>query len=323
MRIALSHFMILVIGITAHATEPTADSSYQIAFATPAWVQVVEKAAFSPRDTAEDIVYQDKMWLSNGYYHGNILTRDLWSSSDGIEWTRVNASTPYDGYSEMAVYGGKMWAIKGSVWCSTDGVEWTCVLEKTPFATPGYNEVVVFQDRMWQLGCGKEVWYTTDGKDWTLAQSNAPYGDRVASAIVVFHNKLWLMGGRTEKQNTPPEKGYPQYTTLNDVWCSSDGIEWKKVLDAAPWAPRMWFPVRVYRDQMWVIGGYDNRNHRNLGDIWYTRDGIHWQEFVSENRFSPRHEPSSYVFKDSLWVVAGNSWPVLNDVWRLTLPVSP
>jgi hypothetical protein len=45
-----------------------------------------------------------------------------------------------------------------------------------------------------------------------------------------------------------------------------------------------------------------------------------WQEYRSDPMFSPRHEVSPYVYKGSLWVVAGNSWPLMNDVWRLTLP---
>ena len=47
---------------------------------SPSWVRVVEKAAFSPRDTAEDVVFDGKMWLSNGYVAGGKLVRDLWSS---------------------------------------------------------------------------------------------------------------------------------------------------------------------------------------------------------------------------------------------------
>ncbi len=109
------------------------------------WVKITDKAAFSPRDTAEDLVYDGKMWIRNGYYHGGKLTRDLWSSTDGANWTLVNAATPYDGYSEMVVFDGKMWAIKGSVWNSTDGVNWTQVLAKTPFGARGYGEVVVHQ----------------------------------------------------------------------------------------------------------------------------------------------------------------------------------
>jgi hypothetical protein len=284
------------------------------------WVCVTEKAAFSPRDTAEDLVFDGKMWLSNGYYHGNVLTRDLWSSTDGATWTLVSGETPYDGYSEMVAYDGKMWAIKGSVWRSTDGIKWTQVCARTPFGTRGYGEVVVHDGKMWQLGSGDDVWHSTDGADWKCAAEHAPFGPRFASGVVVFKGKMWVMGGATEKPNSPPEKSYPQFTTHNDVWRSADGVRWERVLEHAPWAPRMWFGIKVYRDRIWIIGGFDNANGANLGDVWCTEDGVDWHQFAAEKTFSPRHEPTCYVYRDSLWVAAGNSWPVLNDVWLLTLP---
>jgi len=286
----------------------------------PSWVCVTEEAAFSPRDTAEDLVFGGKMWLSNGYYHGNVLTRDLWSSTDGKTWTRVLDATPYDGYSELAAYDGKMWAVKGGVWSSTDGANWTPVASETPFGARGYGEVVAHDGKLWQLGSGEDVWRSTDGASWTCALEHARYGARSASAVAVFRGKLWLMGGKTSEANTPPEKHYPNFTTYNDVWCSADGVAWERVLEHAPWTPRMWFVSKVYAGRMWVIGGFDNVNGANLGDVWYTEDGVKWHEFVSENAFAARHEPTCYVYAGGLWVVAGNTWPVRNDVWRLTLP---
>ncbi len=286
---------------------------------TGTWVQVTAKAAFSPRDTAEDLVYDGKMWLSNAYHNGNVLVRDLWSSVDGVTWSKVLDNTPYDGYSEMVVYDNKMWAIKGSVWSSTDGVHWKQVAERTPFGVRGYGEVVVHDGKMWQLGSGEDVWHTTDGVNWTCATKSAPYGKRFAAAVAVYNGKLWVMGGSTPVASNPPEKHYKNITTHNDVWCSPDGATWTKVLDHAPWAARQWFIAKVYRDKLWIIGGFDNRNSANFNDVWYTEDGKNWREFKSETKFSPRHEPTCYVFKDSLWVVAGNSWPLQNDVWRLTL----
>lgn len=290
--------------------------------ARPSWVNVTEKAAFSPRDTSEDLVFAGKMWLSNAFYHGNKLTRDLWCSKDGATWTRVSAATPYDGYSELVAYDNKMWAIKGSVWCSTDGATWKQIAKRTPFGARGYGETLVFKDKIWQLGSGEDVWHTTDGVNWTRVVEKAPYGKRAASAVVAFDGKLWLMGGRTPGANTPPEKGYKNMTTHNDVWCSADGAKWTRVLARAPWAPRQWFISKVYRDRIWIVGGHDNVNSTNFGDVWYTTDGKEWHAFVSKTTFSPRHEVTCYVYDDSLWVVAGNAWPVQNDVWRLTLPRS-
>jgi hypothetical protein len=281
---------------------------------------VTERAAFSPRDTAEDLVFAGKMWLSNGYYHGNVLTRDLWSSKDGRTWKLVHSDTPYDGYSEMVVFDGKMWAIKETVWCSTDGVHWNRVGNRTPFGSRGYGEVVAYDGKIWQLGSGEDVWHTIDGVHWTCATRDAPYGKRAASAVAVFDARLWLMGGRTPGPNTPPEKGYKDITTHNDVWWSVDGATWTRILEHAPWAPRQWVISKVYRNRMWIIGGHDNVHSANLGDVWYTGDGRTWHKFRPAASFSPRHEPTCYVYDDALWVVAGNAWPVQKDVWRLDLP---
>jgi hypothetical protein len=260
------------------------------------------------------------MWLSNGYYHGNALTRDLWNSSDGESWNRINDHTPYDGYSEMVVYEDRMWAVKATVWSSTDGVFWTQVGGRTPFGERGYGEVVVHRGRMWQLGSGPDVWSSTDGARWDRVLDSAPYGDRSAAAVAVYEGKIWLMGGRSLEANDPVEKGYENFTTYNDVWCSEDGVRWELVLEEAPWNPRMWFPAQDFRNRLWILGGYDNVNHANLGDVWSTVNGEDWVKREGQTPFSPRHEPTCYVFKGSFWLVAGNSWPVQSDVWKWTLP---
>lgn len=286
---------------------------------TGTWTLLRAEAAFSPRDTAEEAVFKGYLWLSNGYYHGNVLSRDLWRSKDGVEWARVSDATPYDGYSELAVFQDALWAIKGSVWRSEDGETWTQVLAETPFGVRGYGEVVVFQDALWQLGSGPDVWRSTDGADWTRVVEAAPFGDRSAAAVTVFAGKLWLLGGKTPGANDPPEQGYKDTTTHNDVWCSADGITWERVLEHAPWTPRQWFPAVVHRDRLWIIGGYDNVNGANLNDVWYSEDGKTWRQLEATPVFAPRHEPTVYTHEGRLLVVAGNTWPVVNDVWSLSL----
>ena len=286
----------------------------------PAWVRVTEAAAFSPRDTAEGVVFHGKLWLSNGYYHGNVLHRDLWNSEDGTTWKKVLDNTPYAGYSEWVVFQDRLWAIKESVWNSEDGLRWEKVLDETPFGVRGYGEAVVHAGRIWQLGSGADVWHTQNGKDWVCATPEAPYGKRTASAVAVFQDKLWLLGGRTDEKNTPPEKTYPDFTTHNDVWVSRDGVAWECLVENAPWSPRMWFAAEVYAGKLWILGGFDNAHGNNLGDVWYTEDGTHWTELKPQPSFTARHEPTVYVFQDTLWMVAGNTWPVVNDVWRLDMP---
>ena len=306
------------------STQPSAELPRVGENPAKSWTCVTPHAAFTPRDTAESFVFDGKMWLSNGWrpIPGSkecILTRDLWNTTDGANWTRISDNTPYDPYSEMVVYKKKVWAIKKSVWNSDDGANWNEVLVKTPFCDRGYGESVVFKNLIWQLGSGDDVWSTGNGMFWQCAITKAPFGNRAATACATFDGKLWLMAGAIEKSNNPVEKGYKQKTTYNDVWSSSDGENWTCVTEHAPWAPRMWSVAVPYAGRLWLIGGYDNRNHRNLDDVWSTADGKTWERFVSPTYFAPRHEVSPYVYKGSLWVVAGNTWPVLNDVWRLTL----
>ncbi|NPV46019.1 MAG: hypothetical protein HPY69_03600 [Armatimonadetes bacterium] len=286
----------------------------------PRWELVTEHAAFSPRDTAEDAVFLGKMWISNAYHAGGELVRDLWNSTDGVTWTKVLDNTPYDGYAEMAVFQGRLWAVKESVWNSADGVNWTKLLDKTPFGPRGYGELVVFKDELWQLGSGDDVWHSQDGVKWECAASGLPWGKRYGAAVAVYGGKLWLCGGAEDKPSDPPEKHYPQYTTHNDVWCSEDGVNWTIVTERAPWLPRQWFIAREWAGRLWIIGGFSNRESRNFAEAWYTRDGVHWTELKSEPMWSPRHEPTVYVYQNALWVVAGNMWPLMNDVWRLRLP---
>jgi len=283
------------------------------------WDLVTPQAAFSIRDTAEPFVFGDAMWLSNGYYYGGVLSRDLWRSTDGAEWTMVSDATPYDGYSEMVVHDGRVRAVKGSVWNSPDGVTWNQVLDKTPFGVRGYGEVVVLNGCMWQLGSGNDVWCSRDGEKWECVCVDAPFGPRYGSAVAVHDGALWLMGGATQEKGDPPEKHYPDFVTHNDVWRSVDGADWECVTAHAPWSERQWVVAEVYAGRLWTIGGFSNRESCNLGDVWYTENGTTWHEYVPKPGFSPRHEATPYVFDGSLWVVAGNSWPLMNDVWRLTL----
>lgn len=306
--------VIATLGASLGAAEAPASAPLKVL-----WERVTAQAAFSIRDTAEDLIFGDRLWLSNGYMAGNILMRDLWTSTDGAEWTLVNDATPYTGYSEMVVFDGKMWAIKGDVWNSTDGKTWTQVATKVPFGARGYGEVVVHQGKLWHLGSGTDVWSSADGINWTCVNPDAPFGKRYGSAVVAYAGKLWLMGGCCNFASEPPEPHYPANTTFNDVWSSVDGVTWVRVLEHAPWEPRQWFVSKEYAGRMWIIGGFSNRESKNYAEVWGSRDGRTWQPVEMPAEFLPRHEPTVYAWRDSLWVVAGNAWPLLNDVWRMTI----
>ena len=105
-----------------------------------------------------------------------------------------------------------------------------------------------------------------------------------------------------------------------DVWSSEDGIHWTQVSTGTPWHERIWFSSVVYRDRIWVIGGWSNDRYKNWADVWYTKDGKEWEEFKSNVSWKERHELSAFVFRDKIWVAGGMTPPLVNDVWSLKIP---
>ena len=112
----------------------------------------------------------------------------------------------------------------------------------------------------------------------------------------------------------------PEYEALNDVWSTSDGKNWEPVTGKAPWHPRLWFSSVVYRDHMWVLGGWSNKPSRNWGDAWYSKDGKTWTEYKTATIWKARHEHSAYVLGGKLWIAGGHARPLCSEVWSLSLP---
>ena len=81
----------------------------------------------------------------------------------------------------------------------------------------------------------------------------------------------------------------------------------------------MWFSLVVYRDHMWVLGGW-SRKDGDFGDVWYSKDGANWTELKSDVIWTNRHEHSAYVFKDRIWLAGGHARPLNSEVWSLELP---
>ena len=314
------------------------------------WVKVALPAAFAPRDGAGALVYSGRMWLIGGWnpsdkkHFPRICNNEVWSSRDGADWTLVKPNSFLDRRfdSELdwegrhtagyAVYNGKMWIVGGDanqghymfdVWSSTDGTNWTYVNKgkPVPWGPRVLHYTLVFKDRIWVMGgqtipqIGKmreafyrDVWTTTDGINWTQVIPKEPFWPQrgMIGGNVVFNDRMWILGGGT--YNTPK---VPVRKFFNDVWSSSDGVNWQCHVSSAPWAPRQYHEVAVFDGRMWVLEG-SNRGNRN--DVWYSSDGVNWYELTG-TPWKPRHAASVFVHDNALWMVAGNNME--SDVWKL------
>lgn len=303
------------------------------------WVQATPKAAWRPRDSSGELVYRDRMWLFGGWFDSHSPPpRDVWSSADGQTWELVTDDAPWK-YSDLGMtltFQDKMWFLGGwtngrlpghgatsEVWSSENGKDWKLATPKAEWSPRLAAGAVVFKDRMWILGGSEnyyfgdanslknDVWSSADGKTWKLVTAAAPWSPRAYLQAVVHNGRIWVIAGGNY---------VPEYHAKNDVWSSADGEHWELATDRAPFSPRLWHSAAVYRDHLWVIGGWSNGPSRNWGDVWYSQDGKDWKQLQSNTVWKERHEHSVYVFQDKLWVAGGHAQPLSSEVWSLQLP---
>ena len=305
----------------------------------PDWVRETEKAPWQARDSQAEWVFRDQLWIGGGWFNSFAAPpRDVWSSPDGRTWNLVTTNAPWL-HSDLPmniVFQDKMWIMGGwyngrlpghsasaQVWNSTDGKNWqqvTAAAGWSPRITAG---LVEFRGRMWILGgtenyyfgdekrLKNDVWSSADGKEWKLETANAAWSPRAYHQAVVLNEKIYVFGGGNY---------VPAYHATNDVWSSSDGVNWTRETEAAPWPARLWFSGAVYRDRMWVLGGWSNKPSKNHADVWHSKDGKNWERLVTKTMWKERHELSVFVFQDKLWIAGGMSPPLNSEVWSLHLP---
>jgi hypothetical protein len=88
------------------------------------------------------------------------------------------------------------------VWSSADGIHWTRHLESAPWAPRQYHDVAVFDNRLWVLegfnrhlnGNCNDVWYSADGVNWYEVPAT-PWKPRHAASVFVFRDALWMVAG--------------------------------------------------------------------------------------------------------------------------------
>ncbi|MEQ9408701.1 MAG: galactose oxidase [Fuerstiella sp.] len=320
-------FCALTLSLTAAGDEP-----YN-------WKLVTDNAGWQARDSQGEVVFRDQLWIFGGWHSSYAAPpRDVWSSADGHTWKQVTDDGPWlhSDLSMSLAFRDRMWFMGGwyngrlpghsasnMVWSSADGKTWKQETEAAGWSPRLAAAIVEFRGRMWVLGGSEnyyfgdesslknDVWSSADGIHWEQATASAEWDPRAYHQAAVLNDRLYVFGGGNY---------VPEYKAFNDVWSSADGIEWRQETDAAPWPGRLWFSSVVYRDQMWVLGGWSNNPSVNHGDVWHSKNGRDWQQLKSDVIWKERHEHSAFVFRDRIWVAGGHARPLSNDVWSLHLP---
>ena len=148
------------------------------------WTRVVADAPWSPRTGGTLYVFRNKLYMLGGGVIDGMANsnpgsdKELWSSPDGISWTRVDTN-----------------------------------LQNRAGGTP-----VVFDNKLWLVGANRDGSFarsslvSEDGATWT--EVAAPWSPRGGTAAWVFEDKLYMTGGKY----SVTENGQIRFIYSNDVW---------------------------------------------------------------------------------------------------------
>src|SRR5688572_7222748 len=84
---------------------------------------------------------------------------------------------------------------------------------------------------------------------WIPETSSPAFSSRYRHTSVVFNNRMWVIAG---SQIRAP------YGPVNDVWYSTDGVNWSRATGNAGFPARTGHASVVFDGKLWVIGGKNN-----------------------------------------------------------------
>ena len=187
------------------------------------WQQDTADAGWGTRTGHAVAVLQNTLFLSGGL--SNEVQNDVWSTTDGTNWSLLKASTSDDVASVTS-------------WTKRQG-----------------HQMVSHQGTLYIMGgrsgstINSEIYSSVDGKNWSFIRY-APWTNRHLHQVVIHNQRLYLMGGRGTRTGN----------RLSDVWSSADGTNWSLETNSMGGGTRSSFAVFSYNGRLYVTGGNTN-NH--------------------------------------------------------------
>ncbi len=95
------------------------------------WTEVSSEANFSPRQSHQCAVFDNRLWLIGGNDSSRI--NDVWSSIDGKNWVEEVSRADFSERNkhQVVTFNDKLWMIGGydgnilnEVWSSWNGTDW-------------------------------------------------------------------------------------------------------------------------------------------------------------------------------------------------------
>jgi len=267
-------------------------------------------ADWSGRDSHLQLTYKDKLWVLGGQPDTR-FENDVWSSSDGVNWTERNGDATWSDRAGHAgcIHENVMYITAGGknsgnyeddVYKSTDGYTFSLVNEEANFGKRSNHGMVSFNDKLWVIG-GKDnssnnentVYYSDDyGSTWNLATDTLPGGPGRAG---VFDNQMvWIR------------------EATNNVYSSEGGVYWIERSTGVFGTISTSHPYGIVKDKIFIINNND--------ELWYSDDIDNWYKSGDINSSISNSYQGSSVLNGILYLTDG--YNNQNQVWKSNIDSS-
>jgi hypothetical protein len=82
-------------------------------------------------------------------------------------------------------------------------------------------------------------------------------------------------------------------------------LDWVQVTDRAGWQPRDSAGEVVFKDRLWILGGWFDSFTAPPRDVWSSPDGKAWTLVTREAPWKHSDLPMALVFHDRMWLLGG------------------
>jgi hypothetical protein len=193
----------------------------------------------------QDLDYNNNMWIV-------ATNKNIYYSTDGINWTITNASPGSETYNyfDDIYYGNGTWIVRGykKLCYSTDGVTWND-------STAIYNatsslDMIECYGELWLANTSTGFYYSTNGINWTTIGITPSM-----FSTIYYENNMWLL---FDNDN-------------NVIYYSTDGILWSLCS-----IPEGILQYGIYhKNNMWFVIIMDD-DGSDLMHLCQSTDGITW-----------------------------------------------
>jgi hypothetical protein len=278
------------------------------------WTKLQDSADWKKNYNFQMFSIHDTLWV----FHpdGN------WFSPNGKDWTKSTLANSINNLGFLkyvhfnnAVYGLghfegniEQFSFRPTIYRTTDFKHWDTISIKSNLPKRFFYHPLVFNNKIWIIG-GEDkktqyadIWNSPDGVVWTKQKDNLPFGKRIHSNVINFNGTLYLLN--------------------NDVWTSTDGLEWKLLTKEIIKGQEIFgYSVAMLDNKIWLLGC--NRNGQFSSQVLVSADGKTWE--AEDAPWTPRGGIASTVYKNKIYMTGGKyggtpnapDFRYSNDVWTL------